>query len=282
MDTQNLRTFLTLAETKNFTRAAAQLYVAQSTVTNRIAQLEMETGKQLVIRGKKSLSLTEEGLLFLNYAKRMIELEDQAIKDIHSSERRKAPLRIGSTNTYYECYLYPRMRDFLGTHPEVAPAITLGYSLHLLQMLQDGLLDLTFTYTPLQRPDFTCIREHTLDLLLVTRPDKNAYPEGICKKDLGKLYYLFCNFALQDVGIFISELFPPLYQFPLEINNSTKVVHYLQDGLGASFLPENLVAPYLKSGQLTSIPLLDFETPKISSFVSYRTGNPAVDSFLGK
>ena len=53
MDTQNLRTFLILAEEKNFTRTAAHLYVAQSTVTNRIAQLELETGKQLVIRGKK-------------------------------------------------------------------------------------------------------------------------------------------------------------------------------------------------------------------------------------
>ncbi|MBQ8185144.1 MAG: LysR family transcriptional regulator [Lachnospiraceae bacterium] len=281
MDTQNLRTFLTLATEKNFTRTAAQLYVAQSTVTNRIAQLELETGKQLIRRGKKSLSLTEEGLLFLNYAKRIVELEDMALKEIHSSEQSKTALRIGTTNTFYECYLYPHMQNFLPEHPQIAPSVTIGHSLNLLQMLQDGLLDLTFTYTPLQRPEFSCALYKTDALVLVTRPDKNAYPEGIRKKDLGRLYYLFCNFALQDVGLFIKELFPPLYQFPFEIDNSTKVVDYLLDGIGASFLPEGLVRSYLESGRLTSIPLLDFEAPKINSYVSCRPGSPTVDLYLG-
>lgn len=280
MDTQNLRTFLTLAAEKNFTRAAAHLYVAQSTVTNRIAQLELETGRQLVIRGKKSISLTEEGLLFLNYAKRMVELEDMALKEMNSSEQLKTTLRIGTTNTFYECHLYPRIREFLPKHPEVAPSVTIGHSLNLLQMLTDGLLDLAFTYTPLQRPEFSCSLYQTDALVLVTRPDQNAYPEGICKKDLGKLYYLFCNFALQDVGLFIKELFPPLYPFPFEIDNSTKVVDYLLDGIGASFLPESLVRTYLKQGALTAIPLLDFEAPKINSYASCRPFNPTVELFL--
>ena len=43
MDTQTLRTFLTLANVKNFTQTAALLYIAQSTVTNRIAELEKES-----------------------------------------------------------------------------------------------------------------------------------------------------------------------------------------------------------------------------------------------
>ncbi len=66
MDTQNLRTFILLTDLKNFTKAADQLFIAQSTVTNRIAQLEKELGKKLLFRNKKNISLTEEGKLFLN------------------------------------------------------------------------------------------------------------------------------------------------------------------------------------------------------------------------
>ena len=52
MDTQQLQTFVTLAEYRNFTKTADALFVAQSTVTNRIAELEREVGKQLFDRNK--------------------------------------------------------------------------------------------------------------------------------------------------------------------------------------------------------------------------------------
>lgn len=280
MDSQNLRTFIKLAETKNFTRAASQLYVAQSTITNRIAQLESETGKQLVARGRKSISLTEEGEIFLNYARRIVSLEDAALSELNISEKKRLPIRIGTANTYYECYLFPFLKDFLPGQHEYSISITTGLTLHLLQLLQDDLLDLTFTYTPLQRADFVSRLESTEELVLVTSPKNNAYKNGIRKEDLGRLYYVFCNFALQDVGIFIRELFPPMYQFAFEIDNSTKVVDYLLDGIGASFLPMNLVKSYLDEGILESIPLLDFDAPKISNYVSYRKSNEAAMQFL--
>ena len=79
MDTQNLRTFLTLANVKNFTQTANLLYVAQSTVTNRIAELEKEVGRKLFVRNKKKLSLTREGILFQDYARRIVDLEEMSI-----------------------------------------------------------------------------------------------------------------------------------------------------------------------------------------------------------
>ena len=57
MDTQSLQTFLTLAEHRNFTKAADALFVAQSTVTNRIAELEREVGKPLFDRNKRKVTL---------------------------------------------------------------------------------------------------------------------------------------------------------------------------------------------------------------------------------
>ena len=58
MDTQQLQTFVTLAEYRNFTKTADALFVAQSTVTNRIAELEREVGKQLFDRNKRKVTLS--------------------------------------------------------------------------------------------------------------------------------------------------------------------------------------------------------------------------------
>ena len=64
MNTENLRTFLLLVKLKNFTRVAEQLFVAQSTVTNRIAELEREADVRLLRRDTRNVALTEEGKTF--------------------------------------------------------------------------------------------------------------------------------------------------------------------------------------------------------------------------
>lgn len=272
MDTQNLRTFLTLADVKNFTQTASLLYIAQSTVTNRIAELEKEVGKQLFIRNKKKLSLTREGLLFQEYARRIIDLEEMSIREMNSQAFSRASLRIGTTNTIYQCHLEPLLTKMLKDETGYALNVTISHSVNLLQMLQDGLLDLSFTYQPLQKSGFCCRRFQTDELLLVTSRKNNHYQKGIRKEELPRLNYLFCNFALQEVGQFIRELFPPFYQFPFEIDNSTKLIAYLCEGIGLSFLPSGLVMPYLKEKTLISIPLLDFEAPRISSYQCWPEG----------
>ena len=68
MNSEGIRTFLMLSKLKNFTRTAERMYVAQSTVTNRIAELENETGRKLFARRQGGVELTEEGQLFLSYA----------------------------------------------------------------------------------------------------------------------------------------------------------------------------------------------------------------------
>ena len=68
MDIGSIRTFMVLAYTKNYTRTADQLFVAQSTVTNRINELEKELGFPLFKRTNRSVDLTPEGEQFMIYA----------------------------------------------------------------------------------------------------------------------------------------------------------------------------------------------------------------------
>lgn len=266
MDTQTLKTFLLLARLRNFTKTAEQLYVAQSTVTNRIAELEAELGKALFIRDKRNVALTAEGLVFEKYAQRIISLEDCAFQDINSIKRYSDTVHIGTTNTIYECHLYPQIRSWIENHPDSALKVTIGHSTELLQAIQDGIMDTVYCYTPLYKKGFSCEIFAVDELILVTRTVDNPYTEGIQKNELAESRYLFCNFALQEVGSFIRELFPAHYSFQFEIDNSTKLIPYLLDLGGISFLPESLALPYLTDGSLAKISLLDFEAPKINCY----------------
>ena len=272
MDSQTLKTFLTLANVKNFTQTARLMYIAQSTVTNRIAELEREVGKPLFIRSKKNISLTREGLIFLDYARRILDLQELSIRELNSPAFSRTPLRIGTTNTIYECYLAPVLLEMLKKDSRYAVNLVISHSVSLLQSLQDGLLDLVFTYEWLQKAGYRCHRFRTDKLLLVASPANARLQPAVRKEELPGLNYLFCNFALQEVGQFIRELFPPFYQFPFEIDNSTKLVQYLQEGIGCSFLPEGLVQPYLEDGSLQAIRLIDFEAPRISCYQCFPEG----------
>ena len=110
------------------------------------------------------------------------------------------------------------------------------------------------------------------ELVLVCRFSDTKYQTGITRKELPKLNYLFCNFALQEVGLFIRQLFPDNYQFPFEIDNSTKLLDFVLAGLGYSFLPLSLVKKEINAGRLRMIPLLDFDSPIINNYLTMKEG----------
>lgn len=270
MDTETLRTFITLSQYRSYTKTADALFVAQSTVTNRIMELEKEIGQPLFTRTKRSVTLTREGEVFLSYAKRMLEMEEASIREINTLHKYQQTYRIGTTNTIYECHLVPLIQAYMQSHPDHAVKVTISHSLDLLMGLQDRLYDIVYTYVPLQKSGYECVPLATDNLILVTSTAHTLYNGGICKEDLAASNYLFCNFALQEVGAFIRELFPPHFRFGFEIDNGTKLIPYLLQSDGISFLPESLVAPYLTEGTLRTIPLLDFAPPKIQSYTIHK------------
>jgi len=266
MDTQNLRTFLLLSQVKNFTQTAEQLFVAQSTVTNRIAELERELGKKLFARDNRKIELTNEGLVFQSYAKRMLELEEASHQKINVVSKYLNYYRIGTTSTIYESYLSDKILKFKEKNTDTAIKVTLGHSTQLLQQLQDGILDLVYSYVPIQKSGYSCDIFKQEKLVLVTAYENKEYENGIKKDELIKIDYLMCNFMLQEVGEFIRGLFPRYYQFSFEIDNSTKLIPYLFCQKGYSFLPSNLVESYVLEKKLREVPLVDFKTPIISSY----------------
>ncbi|MBO5525675.1 MAG: LysR family transcriptional regulator [Clostridia bacterium] len=266
MNSENLKTFVLLSKLKNFTQTAERLFIAQSTVTNRIAELEREIGKKLFLRDSKNLSLTPEGAIFLDYVQRILELEDACLKEVHVVRSDK--LRIGLPNAVYESFWEEKIMTCL-RKGGVSFEIVLGHASDMLQRLQDKLLDVVYSFQSFNKAGYVCEAYDRDELVLVTSPQTNEYPEGIRTEQFSDLKFLMCNFALQEIGSFVRELFPQHAAFELEIDNSTKLIPYLVAGLGYSFLPRKLVQKYVEEGKLQIVPLLDMENPEIEIYRIY-------------
>ena len=272
MNTEELKTFIFLSKVKNFTLAAEQLYIAQSTVTNRISELEKEVGKKLFTRGSKTVKLTEAGEIFLRYAERILELQNTSIEEMNALSSHSRKFSIGAINASYEVYVKPLVDDCLKDNTITSIKVMLGHSLDLIQQLQDNMLDMVFSAVPLKRLGYVCDVYDVDRVALVCKKGCNEYPDGIMKAQLAKLPYLMCDFTLSEAGVFIRSLFPKNHIFRLDVDNSSKLLPSLENGLGYSFLPYKLVKDKIDSGALEEVKLKDFAAPNVTTYLVYKQG----------
>lgn len=269
MNTENLKTFIALSKHKNFTKTAESLFVAQSTVTNRIAELEKEVGKKLFERERKNVRLTEEGTRFLDYAVRITDLEKAAIEDINTSEKYPKRLNIGSTNTIYDCHLKNKLKRFMSENPDTALKVIISHSASLVEMTMDGVVDFAFTCMEYRKNNIKCVPFCEDEMVLVTDSKNSAYADGIRLTQLAKVNYLYCNFTFQGIGEYIRDLFPKYHRFSFEIDRSANIIPYLFESDSYSFLTKELVYQEIANGRLIEIPLIDFKIPRVKSFIVY-------------
>ena len=270
MTSEELITFIHVSKVKNFTLAATQLGVVQSTVTNRIWELEKEVGKRLFHRKARTVKLTEEGEIFLRYAERILELEATSVEEMNAISRHSRKFSIGAINASYESHVRPLVDQCLKDNDVTSVKVMLGHSLDLIQHLQDNTLDMVFSAIPLKRLGYACDVFGEERLVLVCKKGTNEYPDGITQEQFPKIPYLMCDFMSSEAGMFIRSLFPQDNSFRLEVDTSSKLLPYLANGLGYSFLPYQMVKSRLESGVLEEVKLADFEAPNITTYLIYR------------
>ena len=269
MNTEELKTFITLCKVKNFTLAAEQMLIAQSTVTNRIVELEKDVGKKLFDRASKKVVLTEEGRIFLKYAERILELQNSSVAEMNAVSAYRHKIAVGSVNATYESFVKPILDRCLHEADNVAVKVVIGHSMNLIQQLQDNVLDMVFSSIPLKRAGYECVEYDADRLALVIGKKYNEYKDGVDEEGLKKMPYLMCDF-LSEIGEFIRSLFPVDHVFKLEVDNSSKLLPYLEEGLGYSFMPYKMVKDKIEAGILEEIPLIGFQSLKVSTYLIYR------------
>ncbi len=140
-DLSLLKTFLTLAETQNFTRTAEAVGRTQSAVSLQIKKLEEALGKPLLTRSNKKVRLTSEGEVLVPYARRMILLS-QEIKSQFDEMDLQGEIRLGTPEDFATTYLPHVLAQFARSHPRTQLTVDCDLTLNLQKGFNQGLYDL--------------------------------------------------------------------------------------------------------------------------------------------
>ena len=150
MELRHIRYFLAVAEEMNFTRAAERLHIAQPPLSRQIQELETELDAKLFIRKPHALQLTEEGVLFRQYAQQILELVKKSSEDIREMEHGlQGTLYLASVGIDMRrgCFL-SGLQSFTGADPHVTYNMWNGNSDDVVNRVMKGLCDLAIIAEP--------------------------------------------------------------------------------------------------------------------------------------
>ncbi|MFI9120028.1 LysR substrate-binding domain-containing protein [Streptomyces bikiniensis] len=136
-----LRTFLAVAQTLSFTRAADRLGLRQSTVSQHVRRLEEATGRALFSRDTHRVELTEDGEAMLGFARTILQAHERAAA-FFGGTRLRGRLRFGASEDFVTTRLPEILESFRREHPEVDLELTVELSGTLQARLAAGRLDL--------------------------------------------------------------------------------------------------------------------------------------------
>ena len=148
LDFELLRAFVAVAECGGFHRAAERLNLTQSTVSQQIKRLELETKRPLFRRTTRSVAPTDDGEMLLGEARRLLQLEEAA------RQRLGAPLlsgtvRLGVVEEVAGGSLPSALARFAALHRGVKLEVQIGVSAELIGRFDAGRLDVVFAKRPL-------------------------------------------------------------------------------------------------------------------------------------
>ena len=142
MELRVLQYFLAVARESSITKAAESLNMTQPPLSRQLKELEDELGKQLLIRGNRKVTLTEEGMILRKRAEEMVELMEKTKSEIISSgENISGAIYIGGGETEGMRLIAKVAEKIQKKHPDISYHLFSGNADDVTERLDQGLLD---------------------------------------------------------------------------------------------------------------------------------------------
>lgn len=159
MELRTLRYFIAIANEKNITKAAEILHITQPTLSRQIKELEDELGTVLMIRGKRSLTLTNDGLLLKKYAEDIVGIANRAEQEFLGSKNSvSGSVAIGASEALGSRILARYMKQFSDKYPEVQFELYNAMADSIVERLDSGLSDIGLLLEPVDTTKYEFIR----------------------------------------------------------------------------------------------------------------------------
>jgi len=254
MQIEDLRIFLAVVNAGSFTAAAEQLLLSKQYVSRRMAALEASLGARLVSRNTRKLSITDSGLIFARHAQRIlddIQEAEQAVTerrhDLHGAFRISMPMSFGMS------HLSPLIAHFLRQHPAVQFQVELAD--RYVDVIGEG-FDMAIRIGTLADSTLISRRLGELKRVICCSPDylvRAGEPETAD----ALIHHACLRYGregqqgwelIQDGKRKLVDV-----RGPMVSNNGEMLRDAAIAGLGMVLLPEFIVGPALKSGELVAV-----------------------------
>lgn len=257
-----LKTFLAVARSRNITRAAEAVHLAQSSVSDQIQSLEAELGAALFIRSKTGLELTPAGMALKPLAEDLWRLDGEARAAVQTAAGQMGgQVTIGALETIASARLAPWLPGFQTNHLGITVRMKVADSGTLLRLLEDADIDVAFCFE--RRDGAKAAADERLarrtilaePLLLVAAPGQDTVP---C--DLAALAAL--RFVATEPGCIYRHMFDTAFaeagiaapRLAAEVGSIGTIARLVAAGAGLGLVPRLAVSDALERGELIELP----------------------------
>lgn len=241
MDITPLRYVVTLARLRSFSRAAAALFVSQSSLSQQIAKLEKEIGYPLFQRTTKYVQITEEGTRFLAQAKKVLAEYDALHAQVEATRASIAHTINLGMSVVYRPQAAETVVRFMQTHPDIDVNLTSAWELDLVEMLRNGRIDLALFGVDWENDDLSgmnVIPLHDERVVVTLSPQHPlAQRESVTLAELANETLIFTSNRsgvrrlvlqrLRQMGLHLHN--------GMEINDTETRIHYVTQNIGIAF-----------------------------------------------
>lgn len=250
MDTDDLRTFVEVADAGGVSSAARRLGLSKSIISRRIMRLEADLGVHLLARTTRGTVLTEAGATFRDYAARLTAEIDVAKETIVPEGELRGRLRISAPLTFGPTHIAPILAEMARRHPRLA--IQTCYTDRFVDLAAEG-YDCAIRVGYLQDSALVARRVAPIRGKLVASPDYIAAhgapetPDQIPEHEAVMQGTEAWQFVDGDKVISVRP------QGRFKADNGTALVAAALAGLGLAWLPDDFIDEHVASGTLVPV-----------------------------
>ncbi len=252
--TEGISTFVAVVESGSISAAARRLRLSKSVVSERLVELEKSLGGRLLHRTTRKLTLTEDGLAFLDRARRIAREIEEAAADM--AERRgtlAGPLRIAAPVTFGRMHLGPALYPFLAQHPDIE--LTLDMDDRRVDAAADG-YDAVVRHGPIADSRLVAWKLAPSRRLLTASPDylaAHGVPKTLHELEAHRgIFYTNRGAADWRFRIATGAVIVRA-DLALGVNNGDIMRDAAVAGLGIALLPAFIAGPSIRDGVLQEI-----------------------------
>jgi len=284
---RQLKSFVTIARSGSFTRAAELLDYAQSSVTTQVQTLESELGTRLFERLGRRVVLTSDGEKLLKYADQILKLSTEVKEIISGSAVPRGTLSIGAPESLCVYRLPELLQNYRKQYPEVELILRSGACPDFIRWLKEGFVDVAlFLHRPVEMPELilkTVTNEIMVVLAGASHPlsgkgsvvPRDLEGDNLILTEFGCSYRSVFEAMLAEAGVRPASI--------TEFGSVEAIKKAVISGLGVALLPRVAVEAELTTGLLTD---LNWEGPEFNMVteICYHKDkwlSPALEAFLG-